>query len=143
MAVPTTVNCPATLLNSSASRKEVSMSFKLARVAAYATLAFGAVLLAAGTATAADINIRDGRDGRIIIRACDFEGGYSVNGSSEPSGLGVCHTWSNPEENGLVTFDGSWIDLGQSGTGQRDIFFVERDNPGVVSDILRFFWLPD
>jgi hypothetical protein len=104
--------------------------------AGLAALAIG--LMTPQVATAAAIGITDGVDEIIVVSACDFEGGFSVNGTAMGScGVGAGGTISVPEANGAVSFQGQWIDLGQAGNFTRTIYLTE--GPGnVISDIFTF-----
>ena len=112
-------------------------SFRHIKVfAGLAALAIG--LMTPQVATAAAITITDGVNEIIVVSACDFEGGFSVNGVAMGScGVGAGGTISVPEADGTVSFQGQWIDLDQSGNFTRTIYLTE--GPGnVISDIFTF-----
>ena len=79
----------------------------------------------------------------VTVSACDFEGGFSVNGTA--MGLcGVGHGGSLTfSEAAPITFFGRWFDLGSSGTGSRTIYLVEAGNPTKISDIFDYQWSTD
>jgi hypothetical protein len=98
----------------------------------------GIAVMTPKVATAAAITIVDGTNDIISVSACDFEGGFSVNGVA----MGVCNVGAGgiitvPEANGPVSFTGVWIDLNQAGNFTRTIYLTE--GPGnVLSDIFTF-----
>ncbi|MFN0126787.1 MAG: hypothetical protein ACKV19_08910 [Verrucomicrobiales bacterium] len=84
---------------------------------------------------AAYIVIDDSDLNTITITAGDFENGFSVNGNPFAFGLGVSDSVTLPD--GGYEFDGSWIDLGDSGAGATsDILFSESSDPtGITSGV--------
>ncbi len=103
--------------------------------AGLAVLAIG--LMAPHGATAAAITITDGDD-MIVVTACDFEGGFSVNAvAMGDCGAGAGGTISVSEANGTVSFQGTWFDFDQSGDFTRTIYLTEGP-ANVISDILTF-----
>ena len=112
-------------------------SFKKLHVLAGATV-LGIAALTPNVATAAAITITDGANDIITVGACDFEGGFSVNGVAMGGcGVGAGGTINVPEANGPVNFTGVWIDLDQAGDFTRTVYLTE--GPGnVISDIFTF-----
>ena len=78
----------------------------------------------------------------VRVTANDFERGLSINGSAFQSGLGSPASGDFSEATPL-NFHGSWIDLGQSGSGSRTIYLVEAGDPTQISDILLYSWSTD
>ncbi len=79
----------------------------------------------------------------VTVSACDFEGGIIVNGIAMGrcgAGAGGSLTFSEADP---IFFHGTWIDLGQSGSGSRRIYLVEAGNPAQISDIFSYQWSTD
>lgn len=95
----------------------------------------GTITIAPEMAGAAYLSINDWIDETITISVNDFEGGFSVNGTQIQIGLQNSQVVALPEAAGLISFSGSWIDLGQA-SGEHHVLFVEQTDPNVVSDIL-------
>jgi hypothetical protein len=111
---------------------------KTGRRAFSATVALVLALCGVRQASAAAFRIDDTTDS-IVISVCDFEGGMSINGVPMGScGVGYGGTVSVPESAGLVTFGGSWIDLGSATLGSHTVYFTEGPGSNVVSDILQY-----
>lgn len=117
---------------------------QLSRIGASLAL-LGSLLFAAPQAVqAAAITIDDTLPGGMIsFTACDFEGGMAVNSA----GMGACGVGSGGtvlvSESAPLTFVGTWIDHGGSGSGSRTVYFVEAANPQQISDIFSFNWSTD
>jgi hypothetical protein len=113
------------------------LSFR--QITVFAGLAtLGVALTTPQVASAAAITITDGVNDVISVSACDFEGGFSVNGIAMGAcGVGAGGIISVPEADGPVSFTGVWIDLNQAGSFTRTIYLTE--GPGnVLSDIFTF-----
>jgi len=82
-------------------------------------------------------------DPYINISVGDFEGGFSVNGNQIQQGIGTTASATIDEALGEITFHGSWMDLGASGSGTRTIYMIEEGTLNLVSDILRISWSSD
>ncbi len=74
----------------------------------------------------------------VTIGAGQFESGFSVNGSQiqAPSNT-LSGSTTVAESTGIITFTGTWIDLGASTPYSRTIYFIHPVT-GVVTDILDF-----
>ena len=70
------------------------------------------------------------------VSANDWEGGLFINGSLLQQGLNNPAVGFVPGE--LLTFNGTWIDLGQTPTLTRTVYFVEPGTLDLVSDILQY-----
>lgn len=80
----------------------------------------------------------------ITVSACDFEGGLTVNGAPVGScGVGAGGSVTFKEADGPVSFRGSWIDLGRSGSGSRTIYLTEKEAPTLISDVFHYSWFTD
>ncbi len=103
-----------------------------------ASMCVAAILAFNTRASAAAFVIDDRFDdpSPIGVFANDWEGGLFINGAIFQQGL------NNPASGSVngesLTFDGSWIDLGQSVPLNRTVYFVEPGTPNVVSDILQY-----
>ncbi len=83
-------------------------------------------------------------DDTITVSACDFEGGFSVNGTAYGAcGVGAGGSMVFPESGGPISFTGSWIDLGLSGAGSRTIYFLIPGSTDEISDIFSYDWSTD
>ena len=102
-------------------------------------LAFVAALAATGGVANASSFVVDDRaedPAPIGVFANDFEFGLTINGNLFQQGLNNPASGTSPGES--LTFDGRWIDLGQSIPLVRTVYFVEPGTPNVVSDILQY-----
>ena len=98
----------------------------------------GIALLCFSAATyAASLTFDNSSDSeRLEIRAGQFESGFNVNGNQiQTPGLGTGSV-SVRKNQGTITFDGGWIDLGQTVPYDRTIYFVDPRNPSIVREIL-------
>ena len=107
----------------------------------YAVIALSLGLCTQAGAAALVFDDRNPND-LIRVTANDFERGLSINGSAFQSGLGSPASGDFSEATPL-NFHGSWIDLGQSGSGSRTIYLVEAGDPTQISDILGYSWSTD
>jgi len=96
----------------------------------------------AGQAASLLINDTDFVKPNIIITAGDFEGGFSVNGNQIEIGY-TSGSATISEALGVISFHGSWTDLGASGAGFRTIYMIEEGTLNLVSDILTISWSTD
>lgn len=101
-------------------------------------LALSVALLAPIASQAAYLSIDDTNpNDTISITAGDFENGFFVNGSLLTAGVGHGATAVIDESLGSILFRGNWIDNGHTPTGTFTVYFVEAQNPTLISDILQ------
>ena len=97
-------------------------------------------LLLSPLAYGAAISIDD-RTETMAVAACDFEGGFSANGIGYGScgvGAGGVMYFNEIAVGGVINFNGSWIDLGQTPTMTRTIYMIEEGTTNLVSDIFTY-----
>lgn len=106
-------------------------------------IALGAIAIT-HTAHGAALSFSESADGSsITIGVNDFENGFSVNGTEIQRGLNNWRSTTVATSATGVSFSGRWVDLGASGSGSRDIYFVATNNPGIVTDVLSLNWSTD
>jgi hypothetical protein len=100
--------------------------------------------LASNHASAAYLTFDDTNpNDTVTVGACDFEGGLAINGVA----MGSCGVGDGGSaifsEAAPITFSGSWVDEGRSGSGSRTLYLVEAGAPTLISDIFQYDWSTD
>lgn len=114
------VGCPALM----------KIGTRAMRSLAVATLAL--VLVAPNGVKASDILIDAGNSEEVVtFTFSQFEGGFSVNGSTPTSGGSFTFG-----EGSQLNFTGHWLDRGQATPVSRTVYWVEPQDPTVISEIL-------
>jgi hypothetical protein len=90
--------------------------------------------LAAAPAQAANFSFTENLDDSLSINASDFDGGFSVNGSSIQQGSNIVTLLGS---NNPVSFSGTWFNFGASIPLSRTIYFTQ-GNTSQISDIFSY-----
>lgn len=102
------------------------------------SLAAAACLAAPTLAQAAALTFNSASPGSIVVGACDFEGGFTLNGSS----LGFCGVGAGggtTVSSSSLAFSGTWYTPGSHApTGLVSVYFVGPGDAGQISDILTY-----
>jgi uncharacterized protein (TIGR03382 family) len=107
---------------------------------------FAGACLAAAAATGAaqgaafNIDDRDPNEGPIIVSANDFEFGLSINGA--PFQVGLNNFQIAPFAGESLSFDGQFIDNGDTAPLSRTVYFIEPGTLNQVSDIFTYNFQP-
>lgn len=97
-----------------------------------------ALLIAPTTSNAASIFIdADNLEGLVAFNFGQFEGGFSINGSSPISTGGSIFG-----DGSQLNFVGQWIDLGAATSFTRTVYWIDPNAPSIIDEILQWTITP-